>query len=292
MNPALLEKLRGLRGHLQSEIIGQDEAIDSIAPLLQAGELGLASPEHPKASFLFLGPTGVGKTELAKCFTEYLLGKGHLLRMDMSAYQHPESVKQLLDRNSAPWLPWDRLEDREPWTVLWDEIEKAHPAILDLLLQILDTGILTLVDGTSVDFTRHYVVLTSNIASLAICRSRQKGAALERFVRDQAEKHLRPELVARLDGVLVFRRLENEDLLRIRKKFWRAEQARLKQLGLPVSMEMPEVGIASPHNGARGIRREVGSEIRRSVINRILDCGTLTPHDSHGFSDEKVARIG
>jgi ATP-dependent Clp protease ATP-binding subunit ClpA len=228
-DPALLDRLRGLGEFLRGEIIGQDSAVEAIVPLLQAGELGLAPPERPKASFLFLGPTGVGKTELATSFTRHLLGQDRLLRLDMSEYQNPASIERLLGGTSSQSILQARMG--KAGTLLLDEIEKAHPAILDLLLQILDAGRLTLANGEELDFTPWYVVLTSNIASLAIANSRQCGAALDRFVLAQAMRYLRPELVGRLDKVMVFHRLPDEALGAIQSKFADREATRLERIG-------------------------------------------------------------
>ena len=266
-DPALLEKLRGLKEFLLGEIIGQNEAIETIIPFLQIGELGLASPERPKASFLFLGPTGVGKTELATCFTRHLLGQNRLLRIDMSEHQHPASIERLLGGAGSPSLLQAHMS--KVGCLLLDEIEKAHPAILDLLLQILDTGRLTLANGDELDFSPWYVVLTSNIASLAIARSSQAGAALERFVQAQAQRHLRPELVGRLDAVLVFHRLPAESLAAIQRKFVHREAARLEQLGYRVDksvFQMPSV----EQGGARSIRGRVQDDLRGKILDQIL----------------------
>lgn len=267
-DPALLERLRGLKKFLRGEIIGQDSAIEAIVPFLQAGELGLAPPERPKASFLFLGPTGVGKTELATCFTRHLLGPDRLLRIDMSEYQHPDSIARLLGGTASPSLLQARMKNTG--LLLLDEIEKAHPSILDLLLQILDAGRLTLANGEELDFTSWYVVLTSNIASLAIARSRQNGAALERFVRAQALRYLRPELVGRLDDVLVFHRLPDEALGAIQGKFVDREAERLERLGYRVDRSVTLM-LSAEQGGARSIRGEVLKELRGKLLEEILN---------------------
>lgn len=265
---ALLEKLRGLKEFLRGEIIGQDSAIEAIVPYLQAGELGLAPPGRPKASFLFLGPTGVGKTELATCFTRHLLGPDRLLRLDMSEYQHPDSIARLLGGTASSSLLQCRME--KAGTLLLDEIEKAHPTILDLLLQTLDAGRLTLANGEELDLTPLYVVLTSNIASIAIATSRQCGAALERFVRAQALRYLRPELVGRLDDVLVFHRLPDEALGAIQDKFVDREAARLERLGYRVDRSVSLMPSAE-QSGARSIRGEVLKELHGRLLEDILN---------------------
>lgn len=268
-DPALLAKLRGLKEFLLGEIIGQDTVIETIVPFLQAGELGLAPPTRPKASFLFLGPTGVGKTELANSFTDYIFGGGQMIRLDMSEYQHPNSINRLLGGDGSTSLLQRRMANTGGGTLLFDEIEKAHPAILDLLLQILDARHLTLADGKELDFSSYYVVLTSNIASLAIARSQQSGAALERFVQAQAQRYLRPELVGRLDSVLVFQRLREDSLAAIQEKFVEREAARLEGLGYPVDKSAISLPLAE-QGGARSIRGEVGREMREQVLQKIF----------------------
>lgn len=268
-DPALLIKLRGLKDFLLSEIIGQDPVIEAIVPFLQAGELGLAPPGRPKASFLFLGPTGVGKTELANCFTRQLLGEANMVRLDMSEFQHPNSIDRMLGGVSSPCVLQSKMAGLTRGTLLFDEIEKAHPAILDLLLQILDVGRLTLADGTELDFSAFYVVLTSNIASLAIARSKQSGAALERFVQAQAQRYLRPELVARLDSIIVFQRLPEELLSKIQSKLIDQETRRLENLGYRFDSTVAHVPSAK-FGGARSIRGAVQSDLRGEVLASIL----------------------
>lgn len=268
-DPALLAKLRGLKEFLLGEIIGQDPVIEAIVPYLQAGELGLAQPTRPKGSFLFLGPTGVGKTELANCFTDYIFGGGQMIRLDMSEYQHRDSVNRLLGGDGSNSLLQLRMSNTGGGTLLFDEIEKAHPAILDLLLQILDARHLTLADGKELDFSSYYVVLTSNIASLAIARSQQSGAALERFVQAQAQRYLRPELVGRLDSVLVFQRLREDYLAAIQRKFIGRETARLENLGYHVESKVSHLSSAT-FGGARSIRGAVNERIRSAILKEIL----------------------
>jgi ATP-dependent Clp protease ATP-binding subunit ClpA len=265
----LLEKLRGLKDFLLGEIIGQDSAIEAIVPYLQAGELGLAPPTRPKASFLFLGPTGVGKSELANCFTQYLFGQGHMVRLDMSEYQHPDSIDRLLGNLNSPSLLQAKMVGIGKGTLLLDEIEKAHPAILDLLLQILDVGCLTLADGTELDFSSYFIVLTSNIGSLAIARSKQSGTALERVIQAMAQRYLRPELVARLDEVVVFQRLDEKAQGQIQQKFVEKEARRLGLLGYHVD-EIDLSSATTANGGARFIRSEVESELRGQILRKIF----------------------
>lgn len=205
------EHLRSLPAWLKSQIIGQDSAVDAVAERLQHGELGLASPGRPKASFLFLGPTGVGKTELCQQFTRRLFGPGKLVRLDMSEYQTPERVPLLLDRIGAGFDACAGVG-----TLLFDEIEKAHRQVLDILLQLLDAARLTTGENRPLDFTPWYVVLTSNIGAPRIMAMRKsKFETMERLVRQDAQRELRPEIFARVTATIVFDKLDYDTQCRI-----------------------------------------------------------------------------
>ncbi len=236
------QELDQLETHLSEHIIGQEEAVKETAEILRIGEMGMAEKTRPKGSFLYLGATGVGKTELAVCFTRYLFGDDNLIRLDMSEFQHPDSIYQFLGTSERQGVFQQLLEKTNgQGTILFDEIEKAHPPILDLLLQILDNGRLTLTDGTILDLTAYYIVLTSNIASKAIVKARQQsGAALRRFVENQAQQILRPELFARIDSVQVFNKLTWENLQKIARKLMEQEVKRLKNAGFTFA-ETPKV---------------------------------------------------
>ena len=170
------EQLEQLKSHLLEQIIGQEDAIKETAEILRIGEMGMAEKTRPKGSFLYLGATGVGKTELVVCFNRYLFGDESLVRLDMSEFQHPDSIYQFLGTAERAGAFQNLLERTNgQGTILFDEIEKAYPPILDLLLQVLDNGRLTLTDGTILDLTPYYTVLTSNIASNAIVKARQQS---------------------------------------------------------------------------------------------------------------------
>jgi len=211
MTDETLETLRTLPAWLKTQIIGQDQAIDAVAERLQHGELGLTSPGRPKASFLFLGPTGVGKTELSHQFTLRLLGPGKLVRLDMSEYQQPERVPLLLERIRAGFDAAGGIG-----TLLFDEIEKAHRHVLDILLQLLDAARLTTGENRVLDFTPWYVVLTSNLGTQRIMALRRsKYETMERLVRQDAQRELRPEIFARVTASVVFDRLNYDTQCRI-----------------------------------------------------------------------------
>ncbi len=215
---SLREKLDALPERLREAIIGQDHAVTIVAERLQHGELGLTTPGRPKASFLFLGPTGVGKTELTLRFTEELLGQNRVVRLDMSEYQTLDRLGLLLGTSPADpgriAAGFDACQGRG--TLLLDEIEKAHPRVLDLLLQLLDAARLTTGGNRVLDFSEWYCVLTSNIGAQRIVALRKsKYETMERLVRQEAQRELRPELFARVTATVVFRKLDYEVQCRV-----------------------------------------------------------------------------
>ncbi|HTO05054.1 MAG TPA: AAA family ATPase [Opitutus sp.] len=205
------ENLLTLPTRLKGLLTGQDSAIDLVAERLQHGELGLTMPGRPKASFLFLGPTGVGKTELTLRFTEDLIGPGRAVRLDMSEYQTADRLALLLGTSDGEpgriAEGFDACAGRG--TLLFDEIEKAHPRVLDVLLQLLDAARLTTGRNRVLDFSDWYVVLTSNIGAQRIMTLRKsKFETMERLVRQDAQRELRPEIFARITVSVVFNNLD------------------------------------------------------------------------------------
>ena len=204
------ERLRTLPMRLKTLLTGQDRAIDLVAERLQHGELGLTTPGRPKASFLFLGPTGVGKTELTLRFTEDLIGTDRVVRLDMSEYQTADRLALLLGTAEEPGRIAEGFEAcAGRGTLLFDEIEKAHPRVLDVLLQLLDAARLTTGRNRVLDFSAWYIVLTSNIGAQRIMTLRKsKHETMERLVRQDAQRELRPEIFARITVTVVFNRLD------------------------------------------------------------------------------------
>ena len=210
-------KLHELESHLRQRIRGQDHVLPRIVSLLQRGELGLTKPGRPRGSFLFLGPTGVGKTEVTLTFTSFLMSKEHVFRFDMSEYQTQESLGVLLGGKLGERGTLGMVYDRaKVGTLLFDEIEKAHPRVLDVFLQILDAARVTLASGETLDWSGFYIVFTSNIGSadlMSIQHSAQ--ATMERHVLTRAQQQMRPELYARITEKLVFNRLTYDHQLEI-----------------------------------------------------------------------------
>ena len=274
------ERLARLPEHLCSRIRGQPEVIARVAAVLQRAELGLTKPGRPKASFLFLGPTGVGKTELTLCFSDYLLGSGSVQRFDMSEYQNQNAVGLLLGEHLGErGLLGAALDRREVATLLFDEIEKAHPRVLDLFLQMLDAARVTLADGNTLDLSRCYIVMTSNLGSAEIMGLHHSAySTMERHVLTRAQQSLRPELYARLTEKLVFNRLTYDvqvEVARLRLEeeiaFYAARGHRIGA-GEDVLNFLVRVGY-HPRLGARPLRDAVERMIGDAVATDLLAGG-------------------
>ena len=215
---ALREKLCRLPRLLKERVVCQEEAIDSVVERLRHAELGLTQPGRPKASFLLLGPTGVGKTKLVLEFTRELLGEGKLVRLDMSEFQTQDRLALLLGSSAAE--PGRIAEGYDACggvgTLLFDEIEKAHPRVLDILLQILEPARLTTGANRVLDFSGWYVALTSNIGAARIMAMRRSiYETMRRLVRQDAQRELRPEIFARITEAVVLNRLDYDAQTRI-----------------------------------------------------------------------------
>src|SRR6266699_4157047 len=226
-----LERLRQLQSHLSDRIRGQNHVIPRVVSALHRGELGLTTPNRPRGSFLFLGPTGVGKTELSLAFTDYLLGKDKLVRFDMSEYQTQESLGVFLGgRIGETGLLGLVVAKSVTGTLLFDEIEKAHPRVLDVFLQILDAARVTMASGETLDLSGFYIVFTSNIAASEILNLQHSSfTTMERHVLAKAQQTLRPELFARMTEKLVFNRLSYDVQMEIARLHIARELAFLRE---------------------------------------------------------------
>ena len=289
-NPSDTAKLRGLEAHLAGQIIGQPNVLPEVVEALLDGEFGLTDPQRPKGTFLFLGPTGVGKTELTLAFTRHLFGEGHLVRLDMSEFQNQESVGILLGRSeNESGLLAKRIEQAERrGTLLLDEIEKAHPRVLDLLLQILDAARITMANGETYDLSNFYVVCTSNIAGSAVLSARHSvRTTLVRFVESQAQAQLRPEIFARFQVAAVFDRLDYAAQLQIAKHLLDREverQTTRSEIAIDYDPDMVTHLAGEgfhPRLGARPLRRFIERTVRAALRANLLgDCAdpiTLHP---------------
>jgi len=284
------ENLRTLPTRLKSLLTGQDKAIDLVAERLQHGELGLTTPGRPKASFLFLGPTGVGKTELTLRFTEDLIGPGRVVRLDMSEYQTADRLALLLGTSDGEpgRIAEGFVACAGRGTLLFDEIEKAHPRVLDVLLQLLDAARLTTGRNRVLDFSGWYVVLTSNIGAQRIMTLRKsKFETMERLVRQDAQRELRPEIFARITVTVVFNRLDYDTQCEIAGGMVEKECAALANRGFVVlpKSSVSEVIIQRGYHerlGARPMRDATELLIRNALAKDLLHggvgSGQLAPH--------------
>jgi ATP-dependent Clp protease ATP-binding subunit ClpA len=281
-----LTKLHELTTLLPREIRGQSHALPRIASAVRRGELGLTKPGRPRGSFLLLGPTGVGKTETVVVTTTHIFGAGQLFRFDMSEFQNQESLGLLLGARlgEVGYLGGVR-ERASEGSLLFDEAEKAHPRVLDILLQLLDAARITVATGQTLDFSGYYIWLTSNIGSAELMSLQHSNdATLERHVLTRAQQTLRPEIFARVNEKLVFHRLSYEHQLEIAEKFLAREIQFLKARGHALELDKTVLPFLvrkgfHPKLGARPMRDAVEKLVGDAVSECLLDarpaCGAL-----------------
>jgi ATP-dependent Clp protease ATP-binding subunit ClpB len=257
-----------------------------IVSLLQRGELGLTKPGRPRGSFLFLGPTGVGKTEVTLTFTSFLMSKEQLFRFDMSEYQTQESLGLLLGGKLGERGTLGMVYDRSKiGTLLFDEIEKAHPRVLDVFLQILDAARVTMASGETLELSGFYVVFTSNIGSADLMNLQYSTpATMERHVLTRAQQAMRPELYARITEKLVFGRLTYDHQLEIAQLLLNQELAFLKAKGHDLDPALTVLPFLvrrgfHPKLGARPVRdaveKLVGDAVALDLLTGGSGCGRL-----------------
>ena len=283
------EKLKTLEGFLNREVIGQKEAAGALARAVVRGRLGLQDAMRPLGTFLFTGPTGVGKTEMAKALARHLFGtEDALLRLDMSEYMERHSVSRLI--GSPPGyvgyeeggILTDAVRRRPYSVVLFDEIEKAHPDIMGILLQITEEGVLTDSQGNKTDFKSTVVILTSNVDSSSAHRTsgflRNEEEEKHTLQQSALRQYFRPELLGRMDDIILFRPLTEEDLFLIAEKFLAAFQMRARAQGFLIHLEksVAEAAIASCDKklGARPLRRVIRKLAEDALASAILS-GTI-----------------
>ncbi|MFI9591577.1 ATP-dependent Clp protease ATP-binding subunit [Nonomuraea sp. NPDC052265] len=276
------ERLMRLEEHLHERVIGQDEAVVAIAEAVRRARAGLSDPNRPIGSFLFLGPTGVGKTELARALAAALFGgEDHMVRIDMSEFQERHTVSRLIGAppgyvgyEEAGQLT-EAVRRRPHGVILLDEIEKAHPDVMNILLQMLDDGRLTDGQGRTVDFTNTIVIMTSNIGAQLILDAEGDSPRLQDQLMDLLRHSLRPELLNRIDEVIVFKRLEREQLRQIVDLLLERTRGRLRgqDVTLEVSDEAKDWLVRrgyQPEFGARPLRRTVQRELDNRLSTMLL----------------------
>ncbi|WP_425547289.1 ATP-dependent Clp protease ATP-binding subunit [Actinocorallia aurantiaca] len=283
------EQLLRLEERLHERVVGQNEAVEAVAEAVRRGRAGLSDPDRPQGSFLFLGPTGVGKTELARALSDVLFA-GHMIRIDMSEFQEKHTVSRLI---GAPpgYIGYEEAGQlteavrRSPHSVvLLDEIEKAHPDVMNILLQMLDDGRLTDGQGRTVDFGNTIVIMTSNIGSQQILESEGDTETLREGLMDLLQRTLRPELLNRIDETIIFTSLDRRQLRQIVDLLLERTRRRLHGQGVTLEIDdeakdwLAERGY-KPEFGARPLRRTVQRELDNR-LSRLLLSGELDEGDT------------
>ena len=289
---SMSDRLLRLEDHLRERIIGQDPAVSAVARAIRRGRVGLGNPSRPICSLLFMGPTGVGKTELAKAVAEIVFGsERELVRLDMSEYMEKHSISKLI--GSPPgYVGYDEgggLAEkvrRHPYSVvLFDEIEKAHPDVFNLFLQILDDGVLTDSAGRTANFKNTVIILTTNIGTSEKEHSATIGFSDHAVTSADAEKEIRmralrecfrPEFLNRIDEIIVFDRLSAESLKQIAKNMLSDVQKRISSIGIEAEFDDSVAEAIAFHGdtkrfGARPLRREIFAKVEDAFSIRILE---------------------
>ncbi|MEU8698697.1 ATP-dependent Clp protease ATP-binding subunit [Streptomyces sp. NPDC048680] len=285
------EKLLGLEEQMHDRIVGQNEAVTAVSEAVRRNRAGMGDPNRPVGSFLFLGPTGVGKTELAKTLAELLFGDAdRMIRFDMSEFQEKHTVARLV---GAPpgYVGYDEAGQltekvrRKPYSVvLFDEVEKAHPDVFNTLLQILDDGRLTDAQGRTVDFRHCVVIMTSNIGAHRILAHKGDAAELKDELMDDLRGRFLPEFLNRIDDIIIFHSLTEEDLSEIVEHLLNRSKHRVHAQGmtLEVTEAAKKLLVAhgyQPEFGARPLRRTIQTELDNRVASLLLS-GESEPGDT------------
>ena len=306
-----VEKLQNLEAELHKRVVGQDAAVNAVAAAVRRSRAGLADPNRPLGSFFFLGPTGVGKTELAKALADYLFDDERaLVRIDMSEYMEKFSVQRLI---GAPpgYVGYDeggQLTEavrRRPYSViLMDEMEKAHPDVFNILLQVLDDGRLTDGQGRVVSFKNTIIIMTSNVGSQAIAAGEQSGAnkaEVDKQVNDALRATFKPEFLNRIDDIVVFHPLGLDDIekivdIQLKGVRERLDNERISLELTPAAIQALALDGLDPVYGARPLKRLIQRQVVDNVANLIIagelhegDTVRVDVRDDNDFYAERVA---
>jgi ATP-dependent Clp protease ATP-binding subunit ClpC len=288
------ERLLNLEKILHERIVGQDKAVSSIARAIRRGRAGLKNPKRPIGSFIFLGPTGVGKTELCKTLAEAMFGDEEaIIKLDMSEYMEKHTVSKLI--GSPPgYVGFDeggQLTEkirRKPYSVvLFDEIEKAHPDVFNMLLQILEDGVLTDSQGRKVSFKNAIIIMTSNVGASKITDPKTAlgfgsdekadiNKSIEELVMPDLKATFKPEFLNRVDEIIVFNQLEKSDIEEIAKRMLKSLKKQLAELGTEVEFTdnaisaIADAGFDKVY-GARPLRRAIQTKLEDKLSELILE---------------------
>lgn len=286
------ERLLSMERILHERIVGQDKAVASIAKAIRRGRVGLKNPNRPIGSFIFLGPTGVGKTELCKTLADAMFGdESAIIKLDMSEYMEKHTVSKLI--GSPPgYVGFDeggQLTEkirRKPYSVvLFDEIEKAHPDVFNMLLQILEDGVLTDSQGRQVSFKNSIIIMTSNVGASKITDKRQalgfaetdnNSKSIEDLIMPELKRTFKPEFLNRLDEIIVFNQLNEDDIREIASRMLNALKQRVKAINIDIDFtdnaiaELANQGFDKSY-GARPLRRAIQSNIEDKLSELILE---------------------
>ncbi len=289
------QRLLNMEEILHQRVVGQDEAVSAIAKAIRRGRVGIKDPNRPMGSFIFLGPTGVGKTELCKTLASAMFGdENAMLRLDMSEYMEKHTVSRLV--GSPPgYVGYDEggqlteMVRRKPYSVvLFDEIEKAHPDVFNMLLQILEDGRLTDSQGRTVDFKNTVIIMTSNVGarlivdkhqSLGFTQSENENSDIKDTMIGELKKVFRPEFLNRVDDIIVFNKLKKDEIKLIAKKMLSNLSQRVSALGITLEFTDEVVSKISDEGfddayGARPLRRAIVSNIEDKLSEKLLDGST------------------
>jgi ATP-dependent Clp protease ATP-binding subunit ClpB len=277
------DRLLHMEDRLRTRVVGQDQALEAVSDAIRRSRAGLTQGSRPLGSFLFVGPTGVGKTETARALAEFLFDDDQaMVRIDMSEYQERHTVSRLL---GAPpgYVGYDeggQLTEavrRRPYAViLFDEVEKAHPEVFNALLQLLDDGRLTDGQGRTIDFTNTVVIMTSNLGSNTVAEADLSEAEIEKRITDALRGHFRPEFLNRIDDIIVFHRLSKADIRQIVDIQVGSLEGMLLDRGITLKVtdaardELAEEGF-DPVYGARPLKRLIQRTLQNGLAKQILN---------------------
>ena len=289
------DKLKNLEANLHKRVIGQDEAVSAVAKAIKRSRMGLKDPNKPIGSFLFLGPTGVGKTELSKALAENLFGsEDSLIRIDMSEYMESHSVAKLI--GSPPgYVGYDEAGQltekvrRKPYSViLFDEIEKAHPDVMNMLLQVLDDGRLTDSQGRTVNFKNTVIIMTSNVGAklitdkktLGFIEEKESGEKeyqdIKKDVMGELKKEFKPEFLNRIDEIIVFHKLEDDQIRKIVDIMLNNVAKLLKEQDIKLTVDEKAKDLVAKKGtdnsfGARPLKRAIQTMVEDKIAEAMLD---------------------